>query len=144
MSTDLYSAIIRREAELAQHPSQNDSWGFWGTMQTRGRIREAAIREQAWPMALVAVSSSAGCSLEDARAFLDSHYGRHFADEVDNQLHDNSGSLTAAITATATRYTEEWKVTRLTLDTLPRSVRFNASIGAPLLVALVAASQIND
>ena len=58
--------------------SQNESWGFWGTMNADAR--------SAWAFAFTAIATATGCEPEQVRAFLDSRHGRHFADEVQNGL----------------------------------------------------------
>ena len=58
--------------------TENEAWGFWGTMQ-----EEAPA---AWAIALPAIATITGCEFDAARAFLDSRHGRHFADEVRNHL----------------------------------------------------------
>ncbi len=75
--------------------TRNEDWGFYGTM--KGRAAEA------WPLAMAAVSKATGASLDSARLFLDSSFGRHFADEVLNALHAGQ-TLAAAIDATATTW----------------------------------------
>ncbi|MBL0419771.1 hypothetical protein JI739_05355 [Ramlibacter sp. AW1] len=58
--------------------TQNDAWGFWGTMNEHANT--------AWPLAIAAISNATGESLESVRIFLDSRHGRHFADDVQNGL----------------------------------------------------------
>ncbi|AKJ30664.1 hypothetical protein [Caldimonas brevitalea] len=59
--------------------TQNEAWGFIGTM------REHA--PAAWPIAMRGIAKATGEPMESVRAFLDSGSGRHFADNVLNQLH---------------------------------------------------------
>ena len=59
--------------------TQNEAWGFWGTM-----TENAAA---AWPMAMTAIAEATGQPPDAVRAFLDSRHGRHFADDVLNQMH---------------------------------------------------------
>ena len=47
-----------------------------------GTIRQHAELHDAWMLVMHAVGRATGCSDEAVRAFLDSRYGRHFADEV--------------------------------------------------------------
>ncbi len=54
--------------------SENESWGFWGTMGGYASI--------AWPIAMKQISKITGEPLESVRTFLDSRHGRHFADTV--------------------------------------------------------------
>ena len=65
---------------LAILPSQNEARGFLG------RIQPYADSHQAWVLAMTAIANTTGCSDEAVRAFLDSRYGRRFADEVANGL----------------------------------------------------------
>ena len=50
--------------------TQNDAWGFWGTMNEHASA--------AWPLAMTAISDATGQPLESVRIFLDSRFGRHF------------------------------------------------------------------
>ena len=59
--------------------TRNERWGFWGTMNEHA--------ESAWPLAMTAIDDATGEDLENIRAFLDSRYGRHYADEVHNGLY---------------------------------------------------------
>ena len=58
-------------------PSRNEAWGFFGTMQTAG-----ADPMQAWNAASAMIAAETDASPEGVRDFLDSRYGRHFADDV--------------------------------------------------------------
>ena len=58
--------------------TQNDAWGFWGTMNDDAKT--------AWPIAMTAISDATCQPLESVRAFLDSRHGRHFADDVLNEM----------------------------------------------------------
>ena len=58
--------------------TQNEAWGFFGTMNEHA--------EAAWPIAMTAISDATCQPLESVRAFLDSRHGRHFADDVLNQM----------------------------------------------------------
>lgn len=84
--------------------TQNEGWGFWGTMNEQASA--------AWPLAMTAVSDATGQPLESVRIFLDSRYGRHFADDVLNQL-DAGNGLADAINATTQRWMG-WMIGRLT------------------------------
>jgi hypothetical protein len=83
--------MTKAAAALQIPASQNQEYGFFGTM--RG---DAAT---AWPLAMVAVSKATGQDLEAVRAFLDSTFGRHFADQV-----RNGRALPAAIRATTAKW----------------------------------------
>jgi hypothetical protein len=58
--------------------TQNEAWGFFGTME--------ALAPAAWPLAMTAISDGTGQPLESVRSFLDSRFGRHFADAVRGQI----------------------------------------------------------
>jgi len=75
-------------------PTQNTDWGFCGTM------RESAA--DAWPLAFTAIHDATAADPGSVRAFLDSRHGRHFADEVANQLHAGKGLADAIAAATET------------------------------------------
>ena len=59
--------------------TQNDAWGFYGTMNEQA--------DAAWPLAMTAISDATCQPLESVRTFLDSRFGRHYADEVHNGLY---------------------------------------------------------
>ena len=84
--------------------TQNDAWGFWGTMDEKA--------EAAWPLAMTAISDATGQPLESVRTFLDSRHGRHFADDVHNGIHAGL-DLAAAIDAAITRWMG-WTISRAT------------------------------
>lgn len=58
--------------------TRNEDWGFWGTMNENAQA--------AWPIAMSAISDATCQPLESVRTFLDSRHGRHFADDVLNQM----------------------------------------------------------
>ena len=76
--------------------TQNREWGFFGT------ISHHADPERAWDIALAFIAGTTGCSPDATRAFLDSRYGRHFADEVSNHLAAEKALASAINAATAT------------------------------------------
>jgi hypothetical protein len=84
--------------------ARNEAWGFWGTMN-----EQAAA---AWPLAMTAISGATGEPLDTVRAFLDSRFGRHFADGVLDQMHARR-ALGDAIDA-ATREWMGWTIGRQT------------------------------
>jgi len=96
--------------------TQNESWGFWATMKEHATI--------AWPIACTSIAAATGCEPEEVRAFLDSRYGRHFADDVQNGLFVGC-SLKEAIDKTTTKWMG-WKIGRITaLETqIPRGVAY--------------------
>lgn len=59
----------------------NEGWGFFGALGTQAQT--------AWPLAIKTIAKvTGGEELESIAAFLDSRHGRHFADDVQNKLHD--------------------------------------------------------
>lgn len=84
--------------------TQNDAWGFWGTMNEHAAA--------AWPIALPAIAEATSTSPEVVRIFLDSPHGRHFADDVLNQIHAGR-ALADAIHAAITRWMR-WSIGRQT------------------------------
>jgi hypothetical protein len=58
--------------------TQNESWGFWGTMRNAGYTDLDAC----WADAFAAIKAATSCDDHQVRAFLDSRSGRHFADDV--------------------------------------------------------------
>ena len=84
--------------------TQNDTWGFWGTMGERATT--------AWPLAMTAIADATGESLQSVRIFLDSRHGRHFADDVQNAMY-RGVPLADAINA-ATQQWMGWTIGRQT------------------------------
>ncbi|OIP06933.1 MAG: hypothetical protein AUK53_11645 [Betaproteobacteria bacterium CG2_30_59_46] len=84
--------------------TQNEDWGFWGTMQDHASA--------AWPLAISAVAEATGEDADTIRAFLDSRYGRHFADEVQNGLFIGQ-PLLEAIKAVTAKWMG-WKIGKVT------------------------------
>ena len=84
--------------------TQNEGWGFWGTIGGHACI--------AWPLAMTAVADATGADLDTVRSFLDSRFGRHFADDVHNSLFEGK-SLKDAIDATTTKWMG-WTIGRQT------------------------------
>ncbi|MDP2431805.1 MAG: hypothetical protein Q8O33_07220 [Pseudomonadota bacterium] len=108
--------------------TQNDAWGFFGTMNEQA--------DAAWPLAMRAVAEATGQSLETVRIFMDSRYGRHFADSVLNQMHYGA-SLEAAIAA-ATEQWMGWTIGRIT------SKEYGIPRGLPYLTGFVVHCEITD
>jgi hypothetical protein len=108
--------------------SQNESYGFWGTLNERAAA--------AWPIALPAIATATGADPEAVRLFLDSRYGRHFADDVLNHLHAGR-RLPEAIPAAIAQWMT-WKIgRRTTRDTgIPR--------GLPYLTGFVLHCEMTD
>lgn len=61
---------------MGENRTRNPDWGFFGTIRHHGEA------EQAWALAIPAVAAATGCPEDAVRDFLDSHHGRHFADDV--------------------------------------------------------------
>ena len=76
--------------------TQNREYGFFVT------ISHHADPERAWDIALAFIAGTTRCSPDATRAFLDSRYGRHFADEVSNHLAAGTALASAISAATAT------------------------------------------
>jgi hypothetical protein len=108
--------------QQAQIPTtQNDSWGLFGTL---GEYAEAA-----WPIAMTAISDATYQPLESVRIFLDSRHGRHFSDDVLNELHAGA-NLKDAIHAASQRWMG-WTISRQT------SKQYGIPKGLPYLTGFV-------
>jgi hypothetical protein len=83
-------------------PTANEAWGFFGT------IRHNAEPNRAWALAMEAIRKRTGSPEEAIRDFLDSRYGRHFADEVANGL-VSGRELPTAIDSAIERWME-WRI----------------------------------
>lgn len=84
--------------------TRNEDWGFWGTMNENAHA--------AWPIAMSAISDATCQPLESVRTFLDSRHGRHFADDVLNQMLTGN-DIEPAIRAAVTRWMD-WTIGRQT------------------------------
>jgi hypothetical protein len=84
--------------------TQNEAWGFWGTMGGHACV--------AWPVAMQQIAEVTGEPLESVRAFLDSKQGRHFADSVQDAR--ASGLTIDAAVAQAIAKWMDWKIGRIT------------------------------
>ena len=84
--------------------TRNEGWGFYGTMNEHAAA--------AWPLAMTAVANATGESLDTVRVFLDSRFGRHYADSVLDAF-DDSRSLTDAIDAATSKWMA-WTIGRQT------------------------------
>jgi len=104
-------------------PTQNEEWGFFGT------IRHHADSNAAWPVAMAQVAQATGADQDEVRAFLDSRYGRHFADDCANGLVDGL-ALDAAIAAAVARWMG-WRIGRRT------SRETGIPVGLPYLTGFV-------
>lgn len=108
--------------------TQNHEWGFWGTLKEHA--------EAGWPIAMIAISEATGCDLDATRAFLDSRYGRHFADSVSNFLCQNVPLKTAIEMAT-----QEWM--GWTIDRVS-SKEYGIPRGLPYLTGFVIHCEIEE
>ncbi|GCL64363.1 hypothetical protein [Pseudaquabacterium pictum] len=113
--------------QAATPTTRNEGWGFWGTMTDRAAA--------AWPLAVASISAATGEDAEAAATFLDSRHGRHFADELLNQLGEG-GDLAGAIERTTSRFMA-WKIGRAT------SLRTGIPRGLPYLLGHVINEQVN-
>jgi hypothetical protein len=108
--------------------TQNQDWGFWVTMN------ESA--SAAWPLAMTAISDATCQPLESIRLFLDSRHGRHFADDVLNQL--QAGHALADATNAATQRWMGWTIGRVT------SRDYGIPRGLPYLTGFVIHCEVTD
>lgn len=108
-------------------PTNKEAWGFWGTIE---RSEHATDTAAAWAIASEAIANATMGSPEHLRAFLDSRHGRHFADDVVNEL-VRGLRLHEAIDAATQRWMG-WRIgRRMSRDTgIPQ--------GLPYLTGLVA------
>ncbi len=97
-------------------PTHNEDWGFWGTMNEHATT--------AWPIASAAIAAATGCEPEQVRAFLDSRFGRHFADDVQNALYVGATLKDAIDQATAKWM--GWTIGRITAKEtgIPRGMAY--------------------
>lgn len=86
--------------------TRNEMYGFWGAMNLEGKAAAA------WPLAMRAIAKSTGMEPDVVRAFLDSAWGRHFADTVYDRL-CSGRNLTTAVDEAVERW-QTWPVSRAT------------------------------
>jgi hypothetical protein len=112
-----------------------ESWGFFGTI---GRIENdpAADADKAWDIASRRIGEATEGSPEGVRDFLDSRYGRHFADDFAGKLWKRE-TLQVAIDAAITR----WMGWRIDCKT---SREEGIPAGLPYLTGWVTQFQILD
>jgi hypothetical protein len=108
--------------------TQNEYWGFWGTMNNHAKA--------AWPIAMRAIAAATDQPLESIRIFLDSRHGRHFADNVNDQLFAGR-SLEQAINA-ATQTWMGWTIGKIA------SRDYGIPRGLPYLTGFVIHCEIAD
>lgn len=108
--------------------TQNEDWGFWGSMKENASA--------AWPIAMSAISDATCQPLESVRTFLDSRHGRHFADDVLNQLFTGN-DVEHAIRAAVARWMG-WTIGRQT------SKDYGIPKGLPYLTGFVIHCEVTD
>ena len=108
--------------------TQNKDLGFAGAMGNRAKVT--------WPIAMTTIAAATGQPLESVRVFLDSRHGRHFADDVLNQLHAGL-ALVDAIHA-ATQQWMGWTIGRQT------SKDYGIPRGLPYLTGFVIHCEIAE
>jgi hypothetical protein len=112
-------------------PSRNEAHGFYGTMRCLDQDPAAA-----WAIALPLIAAATGGRVEGVRGFLDSRLGRHFADEVSNQM-GRGLPLEPAIRA-AIDVHQSWRIDHAT------ERRDGIPAGLPFLTGWVAHLEILD
>ncbi len=118
-------------APFTIEPTQNEAWGFFGT------VAASADARAAWDIASRAIATATQCEAWEVRAFLDSRWGRHFADLVVCRTTKRS-ELQKAIDDTVTTWMG-WRITRGDIAELGDGAR-----GLPYLTAYVVAAGIAD
>lgn len=97
--------------------TQNRGWGFYG------EFVDAGIADEAWAAAVAALVPRSGFSEDEVAEFLDSRFGRQFADDVRNGL-ARGLTIAAAVEAAAERWAA-WRLSERAARSLgvPREVR---------------------
>jgi hypothetical protein len=108
--------------------TQNDAWGFFGTMNENATV--------AWPIAMTAISDATYQPLVSVRLFLDSRHGRHFADDVINEML-RGHNIKQAIEAAVIRWMG-WTIGRQT------SKQYGIPKGLPYLTGFVINCELTD
>lgn len=108
--------------------TQNEGWGFWGNLGGYASV--------AWPLAMTAITEATGESAEDVRTFLDSRFGRHFGDSVQDALHQGL-DLPQAIAKAVSQWMS-WKIGRSTHG------QYGIPMGVPHLTGFVIHSNIDQ
>jgi len=91
--------------------TENQAWGFWGNM-SRLETATPVDTGAAWELAYAAIGEATGLDTNAIRAFLDSRHGRHFADDVANEI--VGGRALAEAIAAATARWMNWSISRRT------------------------------
>ncbi len=100
--------------------TQNECYGFFGTIRNRANAKEA------WRIAMIRVAKKTQFPPDVVRKFLDSNYGRWFAEEVCTHILDDS-DLENAIELATTRWMV-WTTSQFDLTT---------KVGQPYLIEIV-------
>ena len=79
--------------------TQNEAWGFFGTIGSA----HPDLQAEAWDLAVSSLSENTGHDIEYVRNWLDSADGRHFADDVHNEIFSGK-DLKVAMSAAITRW----------------------------------------
>ena len=108
--------------------TQNEDWGFFGTLNENAQA--------AWPIAMIAISNATSQPFESVRLFLDSRYGRHFADDVLNEM-IHGQTIQQAIDTATTRWMG-WTIG------LPTSKQYGIPRGLPYLTGFVIHCEVTD
>ena len=106
--------------------TQNEAWGFFGTMNDK----------VAWAIAMTAILDDPCQPLESVRLFLDSRHGRHFADDVLNEML-RGHAIQQAIDTAVTRWMG-WTIGRQT------SKDYGIPKGLPYLTGFVIHCEVTD
>ena len=83
-------------------PTRNTDWGYFGTI-ARIETSPAVDPADAWEIASRRIAEVTTASPEGVRDFLDSRHGRHFADDVANELWKGE-TLKVAVDAAIARW----------------------------------------
>lgn len=119
METDMTNPIL---------PTRNEAWGFFGT------AAEFTDPEAAWAMAMPKIAEASCASQDGVRDFLDSRYGRQFADDVHSSF--TAGlAVDEAVDAAIVRWMG-WSISRAT------SGEHGIPMGLPYLTGFVGLYEI--
>lgn len=101
--------------------TKNQDWGFWGEMKERA--------EEAWPLAVTAISADTREPWDVAANFLDSRQGRHFASDV-HYFIDRGLPILEAIESAIQKW-QGWKISK------DISRDYGIPVGLPYLTGFV-------
>lgn len=111
--------------------TENECWGFWGTMSFAIPHNELP---DTWAAAFQAIETATGFEGEPVQKFLDSVLGRHFADGVRDQI-CRGQSVHEAIDATI----DQWQTWRTSCE---QERDLGIPSGLPYLTGYVAWNEI--